>query len=74
MEVADEFLVIPVVVRFVVEIRGQDHADRAGGKVIQFPPDHGTDVDSRIRTVQMEAFFLGAVVQNHIKTSRHRND
>ena len=74
MEVANKFLVIAIVVRFIVEIRGQDHADRAGGKVIQFAPDHGTDVDPGIGAIQMEAFFLGAVVQNHIKTSRHRDD
>jgi len=74
MESANEFFIIPVVVRFVVEIRGQNHAHGPRGKVIQFAPDHGTDVDSRIGTVQMEAFLLSAVVQNHVETARHRND
>lgn len=74
MEVANKFLVIAIVIRFVVEIRCQDHADGAGRKIIEFAPNHGTDVDSGIGTVQMEAFFLSAVVQNHVETSRHRDD
>ena len=74
MEGANKFLIIPVVVCLVVEIRGQDHTDGAGRKIIEFAPNHGTDVDSRIGAIQVEAFFLGAVVQNHIETPRHRND
>lgn len=74
MESANKFLIIAVVVGFVVEIRGQDHADGAGRKIIEFAPNHGTDIDSRIGAIQVEAFFLSAVVQNHVETSRHRND
>ena len=74
MEGANKFLIIPVVVGFVVKIRGQYHTDGAGRKIIEFAPNHGTDVDSGIGAIQMEAFFLGAVVQDHIETSRHRDD
>ena len=59
---------------FIVQIRREDHADGGGGEIIQFAPDHRADVYSVIGTVQMKALSLFTVIQNHIETSRERND
>jgi hypothetical protein len=67
-------LIVTVIVILVIEVRGQDQAYRTRGEIYQFPPDHGTNIQSVIGTGKVITFFLRSVVQNDIKTSGHRDD
>jgi len=64
-----EFVIFPVIIVLVIPVGGQDHANRARGKVVEFAPDHGADIEAVIRAVEVIPLLILAVVNNHIKTA-----
>jgi hypothetical protein len=73
-EIVDEVLVVPVVIRLIIEIGGQYQTDRSGGKVVHLAPDHRANIEAIIGSVKMVSLLLLPIIEYHVETTRHGDD
>src|SRR5689334_542096 len=63
--------VIAEIILLVIRLGRKHQTHRAGGEVVDLPPEHGRQMQAIIRTVQLKSFLLLAVIYDHVKTSGH---
>ena len=67
-------VVIAKIIGFVVTVGGQHEAHGARGEIIEFAPNHRTDIEPVIGAGEMKALLLPSVIQNDVETARHGDD
>jgi hypothetical protein len=68
-------VVVSVVILLIILGRREDHADSAGGEVVNVAPHHWADVESKIRTIQMKLVLVSStIIKVDVKAARHCDD
>ena len=66
-------IIVSIVIRFVVKVRRKYQANCAGREVIHLSPDHGADIKSEIRAVEVESLLAATIVEYDVKSSGDSN-
>src|SRR2546426_353837 len=66
--------ILPAIILFIVSSGCQAKKDGTRRKIVHPPPDHRRNVQAVIGAIEMNALLLLPVVNNDIKTTRHRDE